>query len=64
MGLVSLSLRRCCIGGWRRARAIARGLGRNTTLTCVDLGYNGLGAASVTPDVRTQGLEPLTSQPG
>jgi len=42
----SLSLRRCCIGGWRRARAIARGLGRNTTLTSVDLGYNGLGAAA------------------
>lgn len=44
--LHTLSLRRCCIGGWRRARAIARGLARNTTLTDVDLGYNGLGAAA------------------
>lgn len=46
MSLRSLSLRRCCIGGWRRARAIARGLGRNASLTSVDLGYNGLGAAA------------------
>ncbi|KAL1527428.1 hypothetical protein AB1Y20_016094 [Prymnesium parvum] len=44
--LHTLSLRRCCIGGWRRARAIARGLARNTTLTDVDLGYNGMGAAT------------------
>lgn len=43
--LHTLSLRRCCIGGWRRARAIARGLEHNSTLTDVDLGYNGLGAA-------------------
>ena len=41
-----LNLRRCCIGGWRRARAIARGLAANTTLTSIDLGYNGLGAAA------------------
>lgn len=44
--LTSLSLRRCCIGGWRRARAIARGLARNNALTSLDLGYNGLGAAT------------------
>ena len=44
--ITNLSLRRCCIGGWRRARAIARGLARNTVLTTVDLSYNGLGAAS------------------
>ena len=44
--ITCLSLRRCCIGGWRRARAIARGLARNTTLTSIDLSYNGLGAAA------------------
>ena len=44
--LHTLSLRRCCIGGWRRARAIARGLALNRGLTSVDLSYNGLGAAS------------------
>jgi len=48
--ITSLSLRRCCIGGWRRARAIARGLARNTCLTSLDLGYNGLGAASQHPE--------------
>ena len=42
----TLSLRRCCIGGWRRARAIARGLARNHAITSMDLGYNGLGAAA------------------
>ena len=47
--LRTLSLRRCCIGGWRRARAIARGLAFNRSLTSVDLSYNGLGAASSHP---------------
>ena len=44
--LHTLDLRRCCIGGWRRARAIARGLAKNTAITDINLGYNGLGAAS------------------
>ena len=44
--ITALDLRRCCIGGWRRARAIARGVARNTALTDLDLGYNGLGAAT------------------
>ena len=46
MHLRTLSLRRCCIGGWRRARAIARGLALNRSLTSVDLSYNGIDAAS------------------
>tara|TARA_B100000795_G_scaffold167086_1_gene125726 strand:- start:35 stop:562 length:528 start_codon:yes stop_codon:yes gene_type:complete len=45
MHLRTLSLRRCCIGGWRRARAIARGLALNRSLTSVDLSYNGIDAA-------------------
>ena len=45
MHLRTLSLRRCCIGGWRRARAIARGLTLNRSLTSVDLSYNGIDAA-------------------
>ena len=49
MHLRTLSLRRCCIGGWRRARAIARGLALNRSLTSVDLSYNGIGAASSHP---------------
>ena len=44
--ITALDLRRCCIGGWRRARAIARGVARNAALTDLDLGYNGLGAAT------------------
>jgi hypothetical protein len=43
--LTDLRVRRCCIGGWRRARALARGLMTNCTLTSIDLSYNGLGAA-------------------
>ena len=49
MHLRTLSLRRCCIGGWRRARAIARGLALNRSLTSVDLSYNGIGAAASHP---------------
>lgn len=43
--LRELNVRRCCIGGWRRARALARGIMANTALTSIDLSYNGLGAA-------------------
>mmetsp|Transcript_12459 Transcript_12459/g.29337 ORF Transcript_12459/g.29337 Transcript_12459/m.29337 type:complete len:882 (+) Transcript_12459:105-2750(+) len=43
--LRELRVRRCCIGGWRRARALARGIMANTSLTSIDLSYNGLGAA-------------------
>ncbi|KAG8467566.1 hypothetical protein KFE25_000882 [Diacronema lutheri] len=46
--LRELRLRRCCIGGWRRARALARGLMSNSSLTAIDLSYNGLGAAQAT----------------
>ena len=57
------NLRRCCIGGWRRARAIARGLAANTTLTSIDLGYNGLGAAAAQsgmPPVPPRSSSPAT----
>jgi len=40
-----LDMRRCCVGGWRRARAIARGVMSNQSVTQLDLSYNGLGAA-------------------
>lgn len=44
--LRALRLSRCCIGGWRRARAIAKGIAANTSLIDIDLSYNSLGAAS------------------
>ena len=59
-----LNLRRCCIGGWRRARAIARGLAANTTLTSIDLGYNGLGAAAAQAGCRRRRAQLLAGDAG
>uniref|UniRef100_A0A7S3SIC3 Uncharacterized protein n=1 Tax=Emiliania huxleyi TaxID=2903 RepID=A0A7S3SIC3_EMIHU len=47
--LRTLSLARCCVGGWRRARAVARGLAASTSITAIDLSHNGLGAAAPPP---------------
>jgi hypothetical protein len=63
-GLTTLRLERCCIGGWRRARAIARGLLHNTSITELQLGYNGLGAATFPGGVIPLGGDGPAGGPG